>query len=89
MPLVGGLLLLAERAVRAAAVDFAEELGADSGDLLVRVTVATDLAFGVEDGVDVQARGGRAAGELADFEDELFLEVVGEVILCAEPDDAA
>jgi hypothetical protein len=31
----------------------------------------------------------RSAGEFAQFEDELLLEVVGEVILGAEEDDAA
>lgn len=31
----------------------------------------------------------RTAGQFAQFEDELFLQVVGEVILGAEEDDAA
>lgn len=58
----------------------------DGGDFGV---VAAEFALGVEDGVDVQAGGGRAAGELTQAEDELFLKVVGEVVLGAEEDDAA
>ena len=89
MPVVGALLLLAERVVRGGAVDFVEELGADGGDFLVRIALLADGVVAVEHRVDVQARGGRAAGEGAQALDELFLEGVREVVLGAEPDDAA
>lgn len=36
----------------------------------------------------MEARRLRSPGEFAEAEDQLFLEVVGEVVLCAEEDDA-
>ena len=68
------------------AVERAELLGADGADLRV---LAAQVALGVEDRVDVEARGGRAARQLAEAQDELLLELGGEAVLGAEEDDAA
>lgn len=64
---------------------FARE-GADGADLGVG---DAELVGVVEDGVDVQGGVGGFAGLLAESVDELLLEVVGEVVLGAEEDDAA
>lgn len=61
-------------------------LRGDDADFVVAAAVLTRR---VADGVDVQARGGGLAGELAEALDEFLLEVVGEVVLLAEEDDAA
>lgn len=61
-------------------------LRGDDADFVVATAV---LARRVADGVDVEARGGGLAGELAEALDEFLLEVVGEVVLLAEEDDAA
>ena len=45
------------------------------------------IASGVANGVDVQARGSRLARQLAQTINELFLQVVGQVVLGAEEDD--
>jgi hypothetical protein len=60
--------------------------GADGADLRV---LAAELALRVEDGVDVEGVCGGAACELAETADELLLQLVGEVVLGAEEDDAA
>jgi hypothetical protein len=46
-------------------------------------------AFRVEKGMDVQARGFRTTGKFSKAQDEVFLDVVGEVVLSTEEDDAA
>jgi hypothetical protein len=61
-------------------------LGGDDRDLIV---VATEATAAVGDRVDVEAGLLGFAGELAEFLDELFLEVVVEVVLFAEEDYAA
>lgn len=55
VPLIRRLLLLTQRAVRVAAVDFTEQFRADGADLLVWISLlaGADVAFAVEDGVDV------------------------------------
>lgn len=59
--------------------------GADGADLRV---VASELAFRVQERVNVEARCLWSPGEFAEAEDELLLEVVCEVVLCAEKDNA-
>ena len=61
-------------------------LGRDDADLVVLAAV---LARRVADGVDVQARRGGFAGQLAEAVDEFLLEVICQVVLGAEEDDAA
>ncbi len=46
------------------------------------------VASGVADGVDVQTRGSGLSGQFAQTIDKLFLQVVGQVVLGAEEDDA-
>lgn len=63
------------------------ELGrGDGADLGV---VAAQLAGVVQQGVDVERRRLGTPGQLAEAQDELLLEVVGEVVLGTEEDDAA
>ncbi len=86
-----GLVALAvlgaeEVVLEAVRVDLLGLDGRDDADLVV---LAAELAAGVADGVDVQARGGGLARELAEAVDELLLQVVGQVVLGAEEDDAA
>lgn len=59
--------------------------GRNNADLVVLVL----LAGRVHDWVDVQPGGLRLAGQLAEALDKLLLEVVGDVILLPEEDDAA
>lgn len=61
-------------------------LGADLGNFVI-----ANAEFGgvVEDGVDVEGRIGGFTAKLAETMDEVFLEVVGQVVLGAEEDDAA
>ncbi len=59
---------------------------ADGADLGVG---PAPLALRVEDGVDVQARRGRPARQLAQTEDQRLLQLVGQVVLGPEEDDAA
>lgn len=59
--------------------------GADGADFRV---AAAQLALGVEDRVDMQLRRLRLAAELAETLNELLLEIVGEVVLLAEEDNA-
>ena len=70
----------------AIAIEFLSLDGADDADLVVLDAV---LAAGVDDRVDVQARGAGLSGELAESLHELFLEVVVKIVLFAEEDDAA
>lgn len=72
--------------LRRLAVKLLVLLGTNCANLWV---LATPFALGVEERVDVKTRGGGAAAELAEFEDEFLLEVVGEVVLSAEEDDAS
>lgn len=88
VPLIGGLLFLAESSIRVSAVDFGKQFGTDGADLLIGIAVLAHIALAVQHRVDVQAGRFGAAGELAEAEDELLLQVVGEVVLFAEPDDA-
>lgn len=88
MPL-GVVLLLEVNALAAVVVlveELAELLGGDGADLGV---VAAQVTVVVEEGVNVQGRCAGAARQLAQAQDELLLEVVGEVVLGAEEDDAA
>ena len=71
---------------KAVFVEFFGLLGGDDGDLVV---FAAEGAAGVGDGVDVQFGGAGFAGELAELLGEGFLELVSEVVLFAEEDDAA
>lgn len=83
VPLGAGLLLGADLVGRVLAVELLVLHGADGADLRV---LAAELALRVEDGVNVQARSLGSAGELAEAQDKLFLQVIGEVVLGAEED---
>lgn len=85
MPLRAALLLGTQSVTRIPLVVLFVLRGADGADLRV---VASELAFRVKERVDMEARRLRSPGEFAEAEDQLFLEVVGEVVLCAEEDDA-
>ncbi len=85
MPLGAALLLGAELGGGVAAVVLLVLQGADGADLGV---VAAQIALRVEERVDVQTRSGGPAGELAEAEDQLLLQLDGEVVLVAEEDDA-
>ncbi len=86
MPAGAGLLLGAELVGLRLAVELAVLDRANGADLRV---VAAQLALRVEDGVDVQARRRRPARQLAQPEDERLLQLIGQVVLGAEEDDAA
>jgi hypothetical protein len=58
----------------------------DDADLVVTAAVLTG---GIADGVDVQARGLGLAGKLAEAVYELLLQVIGQVVLRPEEDNAA
>lgn len=68
-----------------AVVELLGLLGRDGADLVVAAAV---LARRVDDGVDVQLRGRRLARQLAQPLDQLLLQVVVDVVLLAEEDDA-
>lgn len=68
------------------AVELCVLLGADGADLEV---VAAKLALRIEQRVDVQRGAGRTTRQLSKPEDELLLEIIREVVLGAEEDDAA
>lgn len=57
----------------------------DDADLVIGAAI---LSRGVVDRVDVQARGGGLAGQFAQALDEHLLQLIGEVGLGAEEDDA-
>jgi hypothetical protein len=86
VPLRTNLLLTAELVILRLQVEVLALLRADGTDLRI---VSAKLSLRVEDRVDVQTRGGRAASELAEAEDKLLLQIVGEVILGPEEDDSA
>lgn len=65
-----------------------ELLAAHRGDV-ADLRVVTEFPGPIEHGVDVQCRCRGLAGQLAQSLDELFLELVGEIVLCAEEDDAS
>jgi hypothetical protein len=60
--------------------------GANGADL--QIVTSFFAAFRVEKRMDVQAGGFRTAGKFSKAQDEVFLDVVGEVVLGAEEDDA-
>jgi hypothetical protein len=60
--------------------------GTDGADFRV---AAAKLALRVQEGVDMKSRCCGPAAKLSQTEDELLLQVVGQVILRAEEDDAA
>jgi hypothetical protein len=80
------VLAAAERVLEAVRVQLLGLLGRDDADLVVLAAV---LAGGVADGVDVQSGRCGLARQLAQPVDQLLLQVVGEVVLGAEEDDAA
>jgi len=86
VPLGTRLLLGVQLIVLGLQVEILALLRADGADLGV---ASAELPLRVEDRVDVEARGRRAARELAEAEDELLLQVVGQVVLGAEEDDPA
>ena len=82
MPLGSALLLGAETVVGVLPVELAVLHRRDGADLRI---AASKLSLVVQDGVNVQARCGRAlARDLAQSQNQFLLEVVGEVILCTE-----
>ena len=58
----------------------------DDADLIV---LAATVPRGVDDGVDMQARRRGLARELAEPLHQLLLQIVGDVVLLTEEDDAA
>lgn len=86
MPLGGRLLLGAEGADRVLPpVQLPTLGGADGADLGVAPAELTGV---VEDGVDVEAGRPGPPCQFSQAQDELLLEVVGELVLGAEEDDA-
>ena len=73
MPLVGALFLLAERTLWATAIYLVEKFRTDSADLLIRISLLTNLVLTIEYGMNVQSRSRRPPRELADAENELLL----------------
>jgi len=61
--------------------------GADGTDF--EVVAAEDFTLGVQKGVDMKTIGLWSTGELTESEDELLLQLVGEIILSAEEDDSS
>lgn len=86
MPLEAALLLRADVLAIRLTEQIFRRTRADGADLLVCLT--TVVAIGREDGVDVEAGRFWLARELTQTGDKLLLELVGEVILLAEEDDA-
>jgi hypothetical protein len=86
VPLCAALLLGAEVLGGHLGVELFVLDGADGADLRI---VATQLAFRVENGMDVQPRRRRPAGKLTKPKNQLLLQLVGQVILSPEEDDAA
>lgn len=86
VPLGAALLLGAEVFGGVLLVKVFELDGADGADLGV---LAAELALRVEDRVDVEAGGGGPARELAEPQDQLLLEIVGQLVLGPEKDDAS
>ena len=85
MPLGRALLLGAETVLDVLPVELAGLDRRDGADLGV---AASKLTLAVKNGVNVQARCGRAlARDLTKSQDQLLLEVVGEVILGTEEND--
>ena len=82
MPAVLAALLLVE----AVAVELLGLLGRDDADVVV---LAAEAPPAVDDGVDVQLGGAGLAGELAEALGQGLLELVVQVVLLAEEDDAA
>jgi hypothetical protein len=80
------LLLAGEEVGEAALVHLARLLGADNADLVV---AAAEPAARVADRVDVQPRRRGLARERAQALRQLLLQLVGQVVLRAEEDDAA
>lgn len=87
MPLTAALLLDAQRVLGGSiGVVFLVLFGADGADLEI---VSAELTARVEDGVDMETRGGGPSGKLSKAQDQFLLEVVGEVVLGTEEHDAA
>lgn len=86
MPLCRLLLLGAQLFRFGSLVELIMLNGADGADF--RIT-ATKFSLRIENGMNVQTRGLRAASELAEFEDQFLLQIVGEVVLCSEEDDTS
>lgn len=86
MPSIFTTLLLDVRIQRGPFVDLLRLYGADDADLVI---VSAAFTAGVADWVDVQFGGIGFAGEFSQTLSELLLEIIIEVVLCAEEDDAA
>jgi hypothetical protein len=79
--------MLASRAIpEAIRVNLLGLLRRDDADLVVIPPVLTTR---IGDGVDMKTRGLGLAGQLAEPVDQHLLQVVGEVVLSAEEDNAA
>jgi hypothetical protein len=89
MPLVARLLLLAYGVLAILVIQLLEQLGADSADLLVRLTLLADIILGIQDWVDMQRRGGRLSSDHAETLNQFFLEIICEIVLSAKEDHAS
>ena len=89
MPLSRILLLFRSSVAESSRVfvQFLVELAVDGADFWIGDAIA--FTFRVEDWVDVETGCGGLAGEETDLLDKFLLEICGEVVLCAEEDNAA
>lgn len=86
MPLGTALLLGAERLRGSLGIELLVLDRADGADLGI---VATQLAFRIEDWVNMEPRSGRAPRQFTETQNKLLLLLVGQAILSTEEDDAA
>lgn len=86
VPLSAALLLRTKRLRHRLGVELLVLNGADGADFEI---VATQLPLRVENRVDVEARGRRPSGELSEPQNQLLLELVGQVVLGTEENDTA
>lgn len=76
----------AEGAAKAARIQLLGLLRRDDTNLVIFLDIV--LPTGVVDGVDMQLGSGRLAAELAESLDELLLDLVCDIVLLTEEDDA-
>jgi len=85
VPLGAALLLDTERLGNGLGVVLLVLDRADGADLRV---IAAQLPLRVKERMDMETGGGRAPGQLAEPQDQLLLEIVGEAILGTEKNNA-
>lgn len=74
------------RIVTSAGPEGPELLGADGRDLRV---VAAEISSAIQERVNMEGGGLGAASQLSEPQNQLFLEVVGELVLGTEEDDTS